>query len=306
VPVDYARNDYQDFKDGEGNLLYIRLETLFAEEIKARWDELKSGALSPENIMNRFERFTDIAPPYLVAEDYASTTANGEFTGIPSVSVNNIQQIRAYSVERLAWVESFLNSEAEEEPELLYQLPEATVFDGTNYVDTGVPLFDTAKDFTVFAAFDCPAPESGAYGYLVSCGTAENTDNIPLSLGYDDGNAYPKLRTGGRANHTWEDVVTGAWGNKWTNIGAFALVFVGGVFSFGRYFKKSEKTICYITPQDGVAYIPDNRNCIIGGKVSYWSGDVGDFFKGTVKDFRIYDRVLTEEKVAALIEETVK
>lgn len=108
VATDYDRSEYQDFKDGEGNLLYIRLEELFYEELQARWAELRSGALSIENIINRFERFTDIAPAELVKEDYASTTGDGKFTGIPSKTTSTIQQIRAYAVARHAWCDTYV------------------------------------------------------------------------------------------------------------------------------------------------------------------------------------------------------
>jgi hypothetical protein len=108
VATDYDRSEYQDFKDGEGNLLYIRLENLFYEELKARWAELRSGALSIENIINRFERFTDIAPAELVKEDYASTTGDGKFTGIPSKSASTIQQTRGYAVARHTWCDTYV------------------------------------------------------------------------------------------------------------------------------------------------------------------------------------------------------
>lgn len=108
MPADYARSEYQDFKDGEGNLLYIRLENLFYNELQARWMELRSGALSIENIINRFERFTDIASEELVKEDYATTTANGAFSGIPSKDKSNIQQIRAFAVARHAWTDEYI------------------------------------------------------------------------------------------------------------------------------------------------------------------------------------------------------
>lgn len=110
VATDYDRSEYQDMKDGAGNLLYIRLEKLFYEELKARWAELRSGALSIENIINRFERFTDIAPAELVKEDYASTTADGKFTGIPSKTANTIQQIRGYAVARHAWCDTYVSA----------------------------------------------------------------------------------------------------------------------------------------------------------------------------------------------------
>ena len=112
VATNYARTSYEDFvstaSDGSGNLLYIRLEQLFYAELQSRWAELKSGALSIDNIINRFERFTDIAPPELVKEDYASTTGGGKFTGIPSQNTNNIQQIRAYALARQAWTDTYV------------------------------------------------------------------------------------------------------------------------------------------------------------------------------------------------------
>ena len=110
VATDYSRNEFQDFKDGDGNLLYIRLEQLFSEEIKSRWAELKNGALSIVNIINRFERFTDIALAELVAEDYASTTGSGAFTGIPSKTTNNIQQIRDYALARMGHVDEYISA----------------------------------------------------------------------------------------------------------------------------------------------------------------------------------------------------
>lgn len=110
VATDYSRTSFQDFRDGQGNLLYIRLEQLFGAELKTRWAELKNGALSIDNIINRFERFTDIAPAELVKEDYATTTGGGAFTEIPSQDTNNIQQIRSFVLARLAYVDSYINS----------------------------------------------------------------------------------------------------------------------------------------------------------------------------------------------------
>lgn len=103
VSSDYSRNSYEDFAGRSGNLLYIRLADLFKEEIEQRWNVLKEGALSVEHIINRFERFTDIAPPWLVEEDYALTTADGAFTAIPLVGENHIQQLRDFIRKRHIW-----------------------------------------------------------------------------------------------------------------------------------------------------------------------------------------------------------
>lgn len=112
LPYDYPRSSYEDFtssdSDGQGNLLYIRLEQLFVDELKARWEELKTTVLAIPNIINEFERFTDIAPLELVKEDYASTTAEGKFTGIPLQSTNNIQQIREFAVKRWNYIDEYI------------------------------------------------------------------------------------------------------------------------------------------------------------------------------------------------------
>lgn len=100
------QEDYEVGVHNTTNLLYERLEALFVERIKERWIELRNGALSIVNINNRFEQFGDICPPYIVSEDYAVTTGNGSFTGIPSANSNNIRQICNYAVKRLKYVDS--------------------------------------------------------------------------------------------------------------------------------------------------------------------------------------------------------
>lgn len=107
VASNYPRSSYEDMGKG-GNLLYIRLEEVFWNELRERWEELKSGALSMVNIINRFERFTDIMPEELAKEDYAETTANGAFTAIPLQGKNNVQQIRTYALARQKWVDEYL------------------------------------------------------------------------------------------------------------------------------------------------------------------------------------------------------
>ena len=88
---------------GASNLLYERIEKLYAEEIKARYEELRSSVLSDGNIINEFERFMDVIGNDLYAEDFASTTASGAFTNIPSASTNNLQKLREVIVKRMAY-----------------------------------------------------------------------------------------------------------------------------------------------------------------------------------------------------------
>lgn len=101
VAADYARTKFEDYVNGRlGNLLYYRLEQLFYEELQARWLELKAGPMSMINIINHFENFMQSMTSDLVKEDYASTTAGGAYTGIPSVAKNNLPQIRNFALAR--------------------------------------------------------------------------------------------------------------------------------------------------------------------------------------------------------------
>lgn len=108
---DYGREQFEDQIQGRlGNLLYERLEQNFYNELQTRWTELKSSALKLSNVINRFERMADLTPQELIKEDYASTTAYGQYTGIPSVSKNNLQQIRNFAIERCSWVDNYFAS----------------------------------------------------------------------------------------------------------------------------------------------------------------------------------------------------
>lgn len=99
------QTDYESGKNtssnynGEGNLLYVRLEQIFPNEIRARYNELRNTVLSYTNVVNTFERFMDIPGKDLYEEDGTI------YTGIPSATTNNIQQIRNYYRDRLTYVD---------------------------------------------------------------------------------------------------------------------------------------------------------------------------------------------------------
>lgn len=100
---------YSAVAEGDGtttNLLYDKVGRLFASDIVTRYNELRASVLSADNINAEFERFMSTIPPHVYAEDYASTTGGGAFTGIPLKDTNNIQQIRQFVIDRLAYVDS--------------------------------------------------------------------------------------------------------------------------------------------------------------------------------------------------------
>ena len=85
--------DYQE----PYSLLWERIEKLYAEELKARYLELRNSVLSFHNMCTHFERFMDVIGLDLYGEDLTI------YTGIPSGSPNNIKQIRNYIRDRLAY-----------------------------------------------------------------------------------------------------------------------------------------------------------------------------------------------------------
>lgn len=102
-------NSYWAFH--EDNYLHSRIWNLFQNDVIARYQELRSTVLSAGNILSEFDKFTSQIPPYLYAEDYAETTANGAFTGMPGKTDNNILQIRDFVVKRLEYVDGTILGE---------------------------------------------------------------------------------------------------------------------------------------------------------------------------------------------------
>nr|DAV43835.1 MAG TPA: CotH kinase protein [Caudoviricetes sp.] len=134
LPTDYRRNQYEDYVNHTSNLLYNRLEQLYMTQLKARYAELRKDVLSASHIIQKFEEFNDVCPKDIVQEDYASTTGGGSFTGIPSTTTNNIQQLRNNIVGRLTYVDGYINA-----------LQEATPC-------TAITLNNTSLSFTTDAA----------------------------------------------------------------------------------------------------------------------------------------------------------
>lgn len=133
VATDYAREEFQDLKDEgngvvkQGNLLYLRLQNLFVNEIKARYTELRQNIFTYPYLINKFEEFIQICPNEIVKEDYASTTGEGKFTSIPLKEANNIQQLRSYINARLTYVDSYINSLVEPIPCTAITLDKSTL-----------------------------------------------------------------------------------------------------------------------------------------------------------------------------------
>jgi hypothetical protein len=394
VATDYARTSYEDMvQSRQGNLLYMRLEQLFYSELQTRWAELKNGALSIENIINRFERFTDIAPAELVKEDYASTTGGGKFTGIPSQSTNNIQQIRAFALARQAWTDAYVsaltgggeqpepeepdNPEPSEIPctgvtldkteltfdgegsqtltatvepsnttdtlvwssdntkvatvekgvvtavasgtatitatcggcsatctvsvsissavEPVYELSEATTFDGTNYIDTGIQLFNEKKNFTVLMEWE-------------HTGESAFTNNAHVVLhAMREANPWPGIQVAYQTNGLMQNLFNvkvfsnTSDGVPNSDLQTIRIAWVYDVTNnFSKMSRRYNNSGNVFTSKAGISTTTFNETVLLGCYQDT-SGNKGRYAKGIMRDCKIYTCALSDAEIEAYL-----
>ena len=340
VPADYARTKFEDYVNGRlGNLLYYRLEQLFYPELQARWEELKAGPMSMINIINHFENFMQSMTSDLIKEDYASTTAGGAYTGIPSVAKNNLPQIRNFALARQLWTDDYIASlpgtiippiepedpdvpvEPEEpdtpvepdvpvEPEepdvppinegsLVYSLGAPVTFDGTNYIDTGVAPLATDTPFTVLVDWT----NTGESAFVGSKHVVMHcmTESAP----------YPGLILQYNNNGIVSEYRQGS--NTISHNSTSALIENADLSRVKVVYRKDENgnaTIsrCYnengqiYTNSKQMDYVAVPEELRLGCYRSNVNG-TGRFAKGILNDCRIYNVALTDEQINAWLTE---
>lgn len=282
VSASYSREQFEDFVstsgNGQGNLLYIRLVNLFANDIKTRWNELKQNVLSIPNIINHFERFTDIAHLDLVKEDYASTTGNGKFTGIPSQSTNNIQQIRQFIIDRYAYCDEYFASLEENGGEVEPDNPEATLtsisatYTGGN-VTVGTNV-DSLTGIKVTANYS-DGTSSTVIGYTLSGTIVEGSNTITVTyngvtttftvIGVEE--EIEVTLTSINANYAGGDVEVG------TQLTALTGITVTGTYSDGTISEITGYSLIgeIIEGSNVITVIYENKTTtfIVNGVISY-------------------------------------
>ena len=390
---DYEREQFEDQIQGRlGNLLYERLEQNFYIELQNRWTELKSSVFKLSHIINRFERMSDLMSQELIKEDYASTTANGQYTGIPSVAKNNIQQIRNIAVSRMLWADEYFNSltPAERVPctgitlnaftlyfdettestqymgvtvspsnttdkvvwtsndesivtvskgyitahsignttitatcgdysrtlyvyvtyvkedtsagEIIYQLPAAIAFDGSNYIDTGVAPLATDDPFTVFVDWtDTNESEFVASKYVVMHCMNENSPYNGMILQYAPAGVVSEYRqnsvnissnsTGGLIENADLERVKVIYRKS-----ADGTITVARCYNENGQIYKDEKVMEYVAVSEALRLGCYRSN----------TGGTGRFAKGILNDCKVYNYALSDEEMNELLLSTTE
>jgi hypothetical protein len=331
VPADYARTKFEDYVNGRlGNLLYYRLEQLFYPELQARWEELKAGPMSMINIINHFEDFMQGMTSDLIKEDYASTTAGGAYTAIPSVAKNNLPQIRNFALARQLWTDDYIAALSgtvvppvdPEEPDipvdpdvptdpeepnvppidengLVYSLGAPVTFDGTNYVDTGVAPLATDTPFTVLVDWTNTGESAfaGSRHVVMHCMT-ESAPYPGLILQYNNNGIVSEYRQG---SNTISSNSTAALIEN-ADLSRVKVVYrkaEDGTITVSRCYNENGQIHTNTKYMDYVA-VPEELR--LGCYRSNTNG-TGRFAKGVLNDCCIYNIALTDDQINAWLTE---
>lgn len=170
---------------------------------------------------------------------------------------------------------------------MIYSLNEPTTFNGSSdYIDTGIQLFDTAKDFTII----CEAEFS----------KLENQKCLFHCM--NEANPYPGIsidgNSGVRICYTGSSSITTSISNK-NDVSALAIRYVDGKMNAIRYRNTSGNIVTHAvsgTP----TYTKVTQNLLLGAYQEI-SGTKGRFFSGTIDRFEVYDAALSDEQIAILL-----
>ena len=296
---------YLDY--GITNMLYERVEKLFLDRFVTRYNQLRESVLSVANIIDVYDRLTDVIKTYdgLLEEDFAETTGNGAFTGIPNTSQNNIQQIRNFIAQRVLYMDEVItNMGSNEEPDtpIEPEEPEVTLSSiSTTYTGGDVAVgtaLNSLTGITVTGTYS-DGTTTTVTGYTLSGTIAEGENTITVSYsgltttftivgiveedeesnaGILDGvsfykgyiNGTPTNANYGKISDSDVDIVSDAF-----NVSEYSHLFIQANFSKDVYVP-SCRIVFYVAEEANKGNIVSaiNGNTEDGGKSINWDIDV--------------------------------
>lgn len=175
---------------------------------------------------------------------------------------------------------------------VLYALPEAKTFNGSSdYVNTGVKLLSVDRDFTItFTAVNGTVDVDDPIFHCM-------TEELPypgLSLQRVQGNSSYQI--GGLVTSLTATVCS--WASGKTNKCVFRHTAGTSNYIFSSKTDTTLHPTITVTAESG--HVTTDKNLLIGC-YQQTDGTLGRFWNGTVNDFTIYDRVLTDDEVAAYL-----
>lgn len=146
------------------SLLWQRIETVFATEIKNRYSQLRESVLTLENISRKFKSFMDIIGSELYEQDLDA------YPSIPLGDRDHLQQVIDFVTERAAYVDAEIEALEETEysdiPVTAVTLDSKTMTLANSSID-GLKVLDNAQNglyagMEIYQSTECSTPNTNS------------------------------------------------------------------------------------------------------------------------------------------------
>ena len=240
---------------------------------------------------------------YSANNENVSVTSSGLVTGntLGNSIVTVTMIANKITYEDTCTITVIENTSTEPEPAegVLYNLESPTVFNGSNFIDTGVCARDTDKDLTIFISYNGKAVANAnkKVQYCVMHAMLENNGYPGLSID----TSYNEYRIGTANGNYWikdDNNIT----IKYTDCSLEQKVCIritSGSNAIKINYKVEGKNASIKTIEGMMNTNTFNTTILLGAYRD--SNDVkGRYWEGTINRFTVYDKVLTDEEVNAL------
>lgn len=179
---------------------------------------------------------------------------------------------------------------------VLYNLENPTVFDGTNFIDTGVCARDTDKDLTIFISYNGDLTTSSEPSCVVHA--MLETSGYP---GFEIDILGNRYRVGTSSIDYWlkDDSNKNISSTTCSSEQKICIRVTSGSSTINIKYKVEGLTAS-IKTINGTMKTELFNNTILLGAYRDTSDVKGRYWKGTINSFTVYDRVLTDEEANAL------
>ena len=169
--------------------------------------------------------------------------------------------------------------------DLIYQLPKETIFNGTSdYIDTGIKLFDVTDSFTLYIRVDL---------------SHNNSTNTPCfhciyeQIPYYGLALQNRLLVGNGTLIHYTPTQFLMLDNQ-----QIVIVYDNKVITRGYYKNSlSSPNIQTLSMYSNEFHEEMIRPNLILGAYQTITGEIGRFWKGTIYDFKVYNRVLSDDEI---------
>lgn len=170
----------------------------------------------------------------------------------------------------------------------VYELSAATVFDGTNYIDTEYILTNQDKDFTICFEFTPNSPSNGAYIF----DTSHNSSNaLNFRLAQNGSGYYRTAIVTAGSNTITASTITNNAKVVLTHTAGESTVDTKWAINGGSTASSATTTLANFGTNSN--YLSQTQTMILGAK--YNTNDYR--FTGTINQFVVYESVLTDAAI---------